>query len=50
MSPWTTWPLGAIPTRPATTTISPLGATIPWEYIPSGVPNSFGVTALGIVP
>src|SRR5882724_4833565 len=40
-------PPPSMPTCPATTTISPAGATIPGEYIPSVGPSSFDVTARG---
>src|SRR4029453_10879353 len=40
-------PPPSTPTCPATTTISPAGATIPGEYIPSVGPSSFDVTARG---
>src|SRR3990172_6900150 len=39
-------PAASIPTCPATTTSSPPGAMTPWEYIPSGLPSSFGTNTL----
>ncbi len=42
-----TRPSGVVPTCPATTTSSPPTATIPWEYIPRGAPNPFGVMTFG---
>src|SRR5512144_2492099 len=39
-------PVRSMPTCPATTTISPPGATMPCEYIPSVGPSAFDVTAL----
>jgi len=41
-----TRPAGSIPTCPATTTMSPPGATIPCEYIPSVGPRSSELMAL----
>src|SRR5215467_11341073 len=43
----TTLPAPSVPTCPATTTSSPAGAVMPWEYMPSAGPSSFEVTALG---
>src|SRR6185503_17520677 len=39
----------SMPTCPATTTISPAGATMPCEYIPSVGPSAFDVTARGVM-
>src|SRR5688500_8718402 len=44
-----TRPSGVVPTCPATTTSSPPPATIPWEYIPRGAPNAFGVMTFGMM-
>src|SRR5215468_9704817 len=41
------FPARSSPTCPATTTSSPAGAVMPWEYSPSAGPSSFEVTALG---
>src|SRR5215468_11327365 len=41
------FPARSSPTCPATTTSSPAGAVMPWEYMPSAGPSSFEVTALG---
>src|SRR5882724_5815415 len=48
-SPTATVRPSPIPTCPATTTISPPGATMPWEYIPRGGPKRLGVTTVGMV-
>src|SRR5215467_10773295 len=43
----TTLPARSVPTCPATTTSSPAGAVMPWEYMPSAGPSSFDVTGFG---
>src|SRR5215471_20582829 len=41
------FPARSSPTCPATTTSSPAGAVMPWEYMPSAGPSSLDVTAFG---
>ena len=51
MSGPATRPVASAPVCPATTSSSPPLASIPWEYIPAGFPNSFGsITLIVIAP